>query len=405
MANWVIGYFGTGKPWVSIPQPGAQSSFDQSMTSDKVTLHLASGFESHQAAVNVLSKALDYRYYIARLEDDLRVSSAGIVNRLEVDESGWSISGEGFESYLSRRVIIDPRDWAAEALERQPVYNYSGTWRQIVWQAVVDIISRTSNRIKPPVRLLGSLTEGRERKTETVEAIDLVSMGEFIDKIRGKEDGVEIRLGAQWHGSLQTGNLEWTIGVGTEQRPFLIPTYRSDGQPRVWPINLAASRGAIKLDSWTVSGADVATNSWVLGGNSAHQGAPFIRSWNRSESFGNIGGAGGSQLQWPMLDVMDTRHRDSDRVQADHYAHVALLNSTFPVITAGLDVRDGGDVDWGKMQVGDLVAVQSPGHPSLVPEGVYPMRITRKARKESDASYRYSLVGQRHEEIEKGFHR
>ena len=237
MANWVIGYFGTGKPWVSIPQPGAQSSFDQSMTSDKVTLHLASGFESHQAAVNVLSKALDYRYYIARLEDDLRVSSAGIVNRLEVDESGWSISGEGFESYLSRRVIIDPRDWAAEALERQPVYNYSGTWRQIVWQAVVDIISRTSNRIKPPVRLLGSLTEGRERKTETVEAIDLVSMGEFIDKIRGKEDGVEIRLGAQWHGSLQTGNLEWTISVGTEQRPFLIPTYRFDGQPRVWPIN------------------------------------------------------------------------------------------------------------------------------------------------------------------------
>ena len=195
MANWVIGYFGTGKPWVSIPQPGAQSSFDQSMTSDKVTLHLASGFESHQAAVNVLSKALDYRYYIARLEDDLRVSSAGIVNRLEVDESGWSISGEDFESYLSRRVIIDPRDWAAEALERQPVYNYSGTWRQIVWQAVVDIISRTSNRIKPPVRLLGSLTEGRERKTETVEAIDLVSMGEFINKIQGKENEMDLGAG------------------------------------------------------------------------------------------------------------------------------------------------------------------------------------------------------------------
>ena len=76
-----------------------------------------------------------------------------------------------------------------------------------------------------------------------------------------------------------------------------------------------------------------------------------------------------------MLDVMDTRHRDSDRVQADHYAHVTLLNSTFPVITAGLDVRDGGDVDWGKMQVGDLVAVQSPRHPSLMPENVYPMQV------------------------------
>lgn len=405
MANWVIGYFGTGKPWVTILQPGAESSFDQSLVQDKLTLHLNSGFESHRTAIKVLSRALDYRYYIARLEDDLRVSSAGIVDRMEVTKDGWLIGGTGFENYLDRRVIIDPKDWGAEALERQPVYTYEGTWRRIIQRAVVDIIARTSNRIRPPLRMLGNLDEGQERKTVTVEAIDLVTMERFIRDIREREDGVEVKLGARWWGSLQTGRLEWTIDAGTAYRPYRIGTYRSDGQPRVWPINLAAGRGAIKLDSWTVSGSDVATNSWVLGGNDSSHGEPFIRSWNRSENFGNIGGAGGSQLQWPMLDVVDTQHRECDRVQADMYAYTALVNSTFPVITAGISSHDGGDVDWGRMQVGDLATVQSPGYPSLVPEGVYPMRITRKARKEGDAAYQYTLVSQRHEELQNGFHK
>ena len=377
---WVVGDWVTGRPLYEIPNVGPGSQFSADLQGSSATLELNPGDLGHRRLRGELRA--DMTRYVAALgstEAQPLVALAGgpiLAHEATPDEWRWQIGGP--DAYPARRLLIAAADVQPTIGTTQPVYTLTGTWRQIVNQALA-LLPRAGRQMPPMAVTVGELAGGGSHEV-TVEAVDLVTLADLLREISTRADGVETRCLPWWQGtSLEDGFLRVEIGVGQDDDRYVA------GPTRI-PITVGTRGGTVVASSWQVDASRRATSSWVSGGRGADE--VIVQSWADWAAL-NAG--------VPPLDIVDSSTpNNSDRSALDWRAKDVLADAIAPAVDATLRFRVGSAPDPWSFSAGDWVDLEATSLQDMIPVGGYQMRVVSRSWRASDPDWvEMRLVGVR----------
>ena len=380
MLTWIVGDWVTGRMLYEIPDPADGSGFREDLRGSSSTLVLNPASPAHRRLREHLRT--DMTRYVAALgstpAQPIVALAGGPILSHESARDGWRWSIGGPDYYPSSRLLIAPHDVTADLDSRQPVYTLTGTWRQIVNQALA-LLPRAGRSMPPMAVTVGELAGGGSHSV-TVEAVDLVTLADLLTEIGRRADGVETRCIPWWQGSdLDSGYFRTEIGVGQDDDRYVA------GPTRI-PITVGTPGGPVRVESWRSDSSRRATSSWVSGGRGSDQ--VIIQSWADWAAL-NAG--------VPPLDVVDTSTpNDADREALDYRARDVLADAIAPRTECTLSVRVGSAPDPWSFGAGSWVELLALSSQPMVPPGEYQMRVVSRSWEASDPGWvSYQLVGVR----------
>nr|DAF00006.1 MAG TPA: ReqiPepy6 protein [Caudoviricetes sp.] len=357
---WIWGDFLTGRRLGEIANPGGGSSWTEELHASSATLVLDPAERVHRLIGDQIRRRPGYRHYLGILDDDGRAQVAVSGLSMEASPGEWRIQGSGFEAYASVRQLMDETD------TNNPVgrtHEWVGTWRQIVGRALT-LVSSTPWGMPPVSVTVGELAGGGSH-TITVEVQDLRTLGDLLNDINRRADGVECRFQAWWEGGWPDGHMRWELGVGQQDRPLIA------GPERI-VFDTSAPAPAFTVNRSRIVG-DLATNSWVSGGRT--DGQMIIRSWANRDLVWQQG--------YPQIDITDLSSNSADRVELDGRAHQMARNAKAVTIEVGLTVHMEAPQNPMYFHAGDWAELRADTEHDMLPAGRHATRIMRR---EWDAS-------------------
>ncbi len=377
---WIVGDWATGRMLYEIPEPAKGTTFSGDMRGSSATLVLDPREASHRRLREHLRA--DMTRYVAAIgsteAQPLVALAGGPILLHTADNDGWRWDVGGPDSYPARRLLIAPQDVKPTLDAEQPVYTLSGTWRQVVNQAL-SLLPRSGRSMPPMAVTVGALAGGGSHRIE-VEAVDLVSLADLLREIGRRADGVETRCLPWWEGtSLDGGYLRVEIGVGQDDDPYVA------GPTRI-PITVGTRGGTVVASSWQVDASRRATSSWVSGGRGADD--VIIQSWADWDAL-NAG--------VPPLDIVDSSTpNNSDRSALDWRAKDVLADAIAPAVDATLRFQVGSAPNPWSFSAGDWVDLEATSLQDMIPVGGYQMRVVSRSWRASDPDWvEMRLVGVR----------
>lgn len=365
-ASWrfVLGWWGTGETLLEIDSPASGTTWSDSLSGQNFTLRLDPSDRMHRIYRKAL--ATDQTRCLTLLDEHphpqppvgasgMPVIASGPVISHHADPDSWEWSIGSPYSYLSRRALVLEGD--PNLGTRQPVYVFSGTWRQVVQQALDLIAKPAGGWAIPPHRVTLPLTAGPGGTIE-VEAVDFETVTSLLDGINSRADGVEVRLRPRWYGAhYPDGYAGVEVAVGATS------THRV-------PIDLTADTGPVEVLEYHEDGAGRATDVWVTGGRGSDEVlVSGVQDWPAL--------AAGV----PPLDLVDTsRTNESAQAVLAARASALLVDVGAPVVTAKIRALVGASPDPLAMPPGTWVdmTMDGDGHPVL-PEGRHQMRVVGRS--------------------------
>jgi hypothetical protein len=273
-------------------------------------------YDERLATADLFNTLLPLKRSMAVVEDGV-VRSMGIITRhpgYDKAARRLSISAVGPEYLLKRRLLLRPNaleaPWTTTVLddkgepENVPNPEVRVSFKGQDWPTMVSNMIRTATGWEGfhlPIRYP---QPGRGSHDREFDAIDAVTVGEAINKIRDLENGPEIEFGCDMIGD----EFRWVLRVGDDEEPRVtsdrVLTFTETGKlPSVRGVEIETDSEAIGSRSWGISGdVDDLLLSVRADRNLIDDGVP-------------------------LLDIVDTGRRDIvDQRTLDSYTEADLRN-------------------------------------------------------------------------------
>ena len=360
--EWGYGTYRNGHRLGDIPSPLEGSSWVEDLAGSQATLELSPHLQSHRLIGELLRAGPGWKHWIMPHVNGVpAVAVSGL--RCTATPGSWAFDGRGWEEYAKQRIVTGPseqsrpQDWGG--ITYQLPLDGPDTWRAIMWE-ILTLYHQRPNYGSPPFDMSGPLSAGSERLRLPVYLGDVKTVGDLIEEITSRSDGVEIRPEPRWvNGTYPSGQLVNFIQVGYSPRRLI---YRD----RVVTFDTRATS-----PRWAITSVrdehDLASHAWVAGGRGA--GSVTVRG-----ASGNLMARG-----WPQADHIDlSRGPIDDPAHVQQMAGMALEDRNWPSRHVSMTVALDAAQDPMGVRAGDWALIRSAGH-ELLPDGDHRMRVTRRS--------------------------